>query len=121
MFYDHFLASLWNNYHPQTLEMFAEDFYNEIDKQEELLPHKMRKAFLYMKEQNWLIQYRSIAGLETILGQMERRTKFKSNLSASVKNLETHYSVFKNDFEFFFEQIQIFVSSRINSSINTII
>jgi len=121
MFYDHFLASLWNNYHPQTLEIFAEDFYNEIDKQEEFLPQKMRKAFPYMKEQNWLIQYRSIAGLETILGQMERRTKFESNLSASVKNLEIHYSVFKNDFEVFFEQIQIFVSSRINSSINTII
>ena len=63
-----------------------------------------------MKEQNWLIQYRSIAGLKTILGQMERRTKFESNLSASAINLEAYYLVFKNDFEVFFEQIQIFVS-----------
>ena len=90
--------------------MFSEDFYNEIDQQEELLPNKMRRAFPYFKEQNRLIQYRSIAGLETILGQMERRTKFESNLSASVINLEAHYLVFKNDFEVFFEQIQIFVS-----------
>ena len=74
-----------------------------------------------MKEQNWVIQYKSIAGLETILVQMERRIKFESNLSASVMNLEAHYPVFKNDFKVFFEQIQIFVSSRINSSINTII
>ena len=63
-----------------------------------------------MKEQNWLIQYRSIAGLKTILGQMERLTKFESNLSASAINLEAYYLVFKNDFEVFFEQIQIFVS-----------
>ncbi len=54
-----------------------------------------------MKEQNWLIQYRSIAGLETILGQMERRTKFESNLSASAINLEAYYLVFKNDLKFF--------------------
>jgi len=121
MFYDHFLASLWNNYHPQTLEMFSADFYNEIEQQEGLLPDKMKRAFPYMKAQNWLTQYRSITGLEIILGQMERRTKFESNLSASVKNLEAHYPVFKNDFEVFFEQIQIFVSSRINSSINTIL
>lgn len=121
MFYDHFLASLWHNYHPQTLEKFSEDFYNEIDQQKALLPHEMKRAFPYMKEQNWLIQYKSIVGLETILSQMERRTQFESNLSASVKNLETHYSIFKNDFEVFFEQIQIFVSSRINSSNNSII
>ncbi|MDG1058622.1 MAG: acyl carrier protein phosphodiesterase [Flavobacteriaceae bacterium] len=121
MFYDHFLASLWHNYHPQTLEKFSEDFYNEIDQQKALLPHKMKRAFPYMKEQNWLIQYKSIVGLETILSQMERRTQFESNLSASVKNLETHYSIFKNDFEVFFEHIQIFVSSRISSSNNSII
>ncbi len=121
MFYDHFLASLWNNYHPQTLEMFSADFYNEIEQQEELFAENIKRSFPYMKAQNWLIQYRSIAGLETILGQMERRTKFESNLSASVKNLEAHYPVFKNDFEVFFEQIQIFVSSKINSSINTIL
>ena len=94
---------------------------DEIEQQEGLLPDKMKRAFPYMKAQNWLTQYRSITGLETILGQMERRTKFESNLSASVKNLEAHYPVFKNDFEVFFEQIQIFVSSRINSSINTIL
>ena len=76
-------------------------FYNEIEQQEELLPDKIKRAFPYMKAQNLLIQYRSIAGLETILGQMERRTKFESNLSASVKNLEPHYPVFKNDFEVF--------------------
>ena len=74
------------------------------------MPNKIRRAFPYIKEQNWLIQYRSIVGLETILGQMEWRTKFESNLSASVINLEAYYLVLKNDFEVFFEQIQIFVS-----------
>ena len=67
MFYDHFLASLWNNYHTQTFEIFSIDFYNEINQYEELLPDKMKKGFPYMKEQNWLIQYRSITGLDSIL------------------------------------------------------
>ena len=67
MFYDHFLTSLWNNYHTQTLEIFSIDFYNEINQYEELLPDKMKRGFPYMKEQNWLIQYRSLTGLDSIL------------------------------------------------------
>ena len=31
MFYDHFLASLWHQYHEQTLEQFSLDFYNQIE------------------------------------------------------------------------------------------
>ena len=67
MFYDHFLTSLWNNYHTQTFEIFSIDFYNEINQYEELLPDKMKRGFPYMKEQNWLIQYRSLTGIDSIL------------------------------------------------------
>lgn len=116
MFYDHFLASLWNNYHPQKLQHFSEDFYAQVILQEELFPFRMKKAFPHMRRNNWLLQYQTLEGLEIILGQMERRTTFESNLKASVKNLEDHYSIFKTDFETFFEEIQIFVSSEINNN-----
>jgi acyl carrier protein phosphodiesterase len=75
----------------------------------------MKRAFPYMKTQNWLLQYKTISGLELILEQMEKRTKFDSNLKKSTSNLREDYDVFKNGFLLFFEDIQIFVSSKIES------
>jgi acyl carrier protein phosphodiesterase len=115
MYYDHFLAALWSQYHSQNLEDFTIEFYALIDKEFDLLPHKMKRAFPYMKTQNWLLQYKTISGLELILEQMEKRTKFDSNLKKSTSNLREDYDVFKNGFLLFFEDIQIFVSSKIES------
>lgn len=115
MYYDHFLAALWSQYHSQNLEDFTKEFYALIDKEFDLLPHKMKRAFPYMKTQNWLLQYKTISGLELILEQMEKRTKFDSNLKKSTSNLREDYDIFKNGFLLFFEDIQIFVSSKIES------
>jgi len=115
MYYDHFLAALWSQYHSQDLENFTKEFYALIDKEFDLLPHKMKKIFPYMKNHNWLLQYKTISGLELILGQMEKHTKFDSNLKKSISNLKEDYDVFKNGFHLFFEDIQIFVSSKIES------
>ena len=115
MYYDHFLAALWSQYHSQDLENYTKEFYALIDKEFDLLPHKMKKIFPYMKNHNWLLQYKTISGLELILGQMEKRTKFDSNLKKSISNLKEDYDVFKNGFHLFFEDIQIFVSSKIES------
>ena len=104
MFYDHFLASLWHQYHEQTLEQFSLDFYNQIELQQELLPSKLKLAFPYMRKKNWLLEYNSLEGLEDILGQMERRTKFKSNFKASISNLKTHYAIYENGFCFFLKK-----------------
>ena len=115
LYYDHFLASLWSQYNSQKLEDFTKEFYDQIEEEFELLPDKMKRAFPYMKSQNWLLQYRTISGLELILEQMENRTKFDSNLKKSISNLVENYDVFKNGFVVFFQDLQIFVSSKIES------
>ncbi len=115
LYYDHFLASLWSQYNSQKLEDFTKEFYDQIEEEFELLPDKMKRAFPYMKSQNWLLQYRTISGLELILEQMENRTKFDSNLKKSISNLVENYDVFKNGFVVFFQDLQIFVSSKIQS------
>lgn len=115
LFYDHFLASLWSQYNSQKLEDFTKEFYDQIEEEFELLPDKMKRAFPYMKSQNWLLQYQTISGLELILEQMENRTKFDSNLKKSISNLVENYDVFKNGFVLFFQDLQIFVSSKIQS------
>ncbi len=117
IFYDHFLASLWDDYHAQSLERYTEEFYDSIENYSTLFPLKMKRIYPYMKSQNWFLKYKTLDGLTQILAQMENRTRFKYNLKESVTNLEEDYQTFKKGFLIFFAEIQFFVSSKQNNGI----
>lgn len=104
--YDHFLAQLWDNYHPKALTIYAADFYRITESQKALLPDKMQRLFQLMKEQNWLVEYRSIIGLERILYHMSKRTSFPSNFSASIAILEVNKAQMILEFEHFFFELE---------------
>ena len=108
IFYDHFLAFKWDNYHCIPLEVFAHDFYTLLDNHFEELPLKTQHLFPYMKKQNWLVAYKSIEGIDQILKGMQRRTKFSAKLDKASKDLITHYTDLENDFDFFFKELIIF-------------
>ncbi len=53
--------------------------------------------------------YRSLKGLKSILYQMSKRTRFPSNMSLEVLNLEKKYSNSELDFKIFFNELEDFV------------
>jgi acyl carrier protein phosphodiesterase len=108
IFYDHFLAVKWANYHSVPLEVFAQDFYTLLDNHFEELPLKTQHLFPYMKKQNWLVAYKKIEGIDQILKGMQRRTKFSAKLDEASKDLVMHYTDFENDFDTFFKELIIF-------------
>ena len=108
IFYDHFLAVKWANYHSVPLEVFAQDFYTLLDNYFEELPLKTQHLFPYMKKQNWLMAYKKIEGIDQILKGMQRRTKFSAKLDEASKDLVMHYTDFENDFDTFFKELIIF-------------
>lgn len=108
IFYDHFLALKWANYHSLPLEVFAQDFYTLLDNYFEELPLKTQHLFPYMKKQNWLVAYKKIEGIDQILKGMQRRTKFSAKLDEASKDLVMHYTDFENDFDTFFKELIIF-------------
>ena len=57
IFYDHFLAVKWANYHRLPLEKFSQNFYALLENHFEELPLKTQHLFPYMKNQNWLVAY----------------------------------------------------------------
>ena len=61
-----------------------------------------------MKNQNWLVAYKSVQGIDQILKGMQRRTKFTAKLDEASKDLVLHYTDLENDFETFFEELIIF-------------
>lgn len=119
MFYDHFLAKNFDIYSSESLEDFADNFYGTLYLNKAYLPDGVQKILPVMSKYNWLVNYRNLDGLQSILKQMNRRTKHDTALHLSIKTLENNYSLFENEFILFFDdmlkaQAKMFKDLKIN-------
>lgn len=105
VFYDHFLAKNWSDYHQEDLEEYIQNFYQLLEGNFEILPQNVQRFYPYMKEQNWLLSYREILGIETALFNMSRRLKNGIVLSESIPYLKEYYEEYENEFKAFFPEI----------------
>lgn len=105
VFYDHFLASNWSMFHPDSLENFAQNSYNVIVTTDITLPEELKHMMPYMIDGNWLVNYAKLEGIHRSLSGMARRTPFKSKMEEAVNDLREHYDDFQNEFMEFFPQL----------------
>src|SRR5690606_1449397 len=111
--YDHFLAARWKEYSPVPLDIFVSEFYELLQRNYTVLPTPIQQFLPYMIKDNWLLSYASLEGIGRILYQMNERTKRKSKMNFAIVELEEHYVDFESEFVMFVEELQIFVSSKI--------
>ena len=104
--YDHFLAKNWNSYFNDNLEVYAANFYSLMQRNFDLLTPKTQNLLPYMIEQNWLVQYASLEGLEVILFQMDYRTKHRVNMQEAIVEVNFFYDELESEFKLFFEELQ---------------
>jgi acyl carrier protein phosphodiesterase len=105
IFYDHFLARYWKNFHSRSLEEFTIVSYAIIQSEWSILPAGVRQMLPYMIKQNWLLQYEELAGIERVLKGMAQRSRFDSKMDESIHELKQYYSEFRADFEVFFPDL----------------
>jgi acyl carrier protein phosphodiesterase len=105
--YDHFLAKNWNAFSEIPLEKYAASFYELLQKEESLLTERTKNMIPYMIAQNWLVSYASLEGLETILFQMDYRTKNRVNMPEAMKELKQFETEFESEFFAFFKELQL--------------
>lgn len=115
IFYDHFLAKNWSDYHTVPLEEYAESFYTLLKNNEDVLTDRTQKVISYMIPQNWLVKYADTDGIAVILAQMDRRTKNKSGMANSIAELKEFYTEFEKEFREFFEELKAFAKHKIKS------
>jgi acyl carrier protein phosphodiesterase len=113
VFYDHFLAKNWSLYSDEKLEVYVATFYESLDIHHELLTEKAQLMKPYMIQQNWLLSYRTIEGIEKILSQMDNRIKRESNMRFSVQELRLFYQEFEDDFTTFFNELRTHSSEKL--------
>jgi acyl carrier protein phosphodiesterase len=114
IFYDHFLAKNWKKYSDKNLEVYADEFYQLLSDNYDLLTEKIQGMMPYMIARNWLVSYASISGLEMILFQMDHRTKNRVAMHESIVELQEFYSEFETEFTQFFEELEQHCKQKIN-------
>ena len=102
VFYDHYLAKNFSNFHDLPLEQFVEQHYNYLEDHNDLLPSKAQSMLPYMIRGNWLVNYKHIRGIQKSLQGMSRRTKFDSRMDESIQELIQFDSLFEQEFLRFF-------------------
>jgi len=106
MYYDHYLAKYWDQYHPESLEPFTSSVYDTIEGHWTLLPDRSRYMFPYMKSGNWLLRYTTTEGLHKSLTGMSKRLNNNSKLDLAIYELREHYDLFREEFERFMPDLK---------------
>jgi len=112
IFYDHFLAKNWSNYSEISLRYYATNIYETLQKNEEILPDKIKKMLISMMKNNWLVNYASLEGMEQVLIGMNNRTNKISNTNLAIEDLKINYTKFEGDFILFFKELIDFSNSK---------
>lgn len=114
IYYDHFLAANWKDYSNIPLDVYVEDFYTLLNANLEILPKRVKQFLPYMIDANWLLSYADIEGIGKILWQMNHRTGNRSNMDLAVKDLQTDYSFFEEEFRTFFKDLKSFTQGHLH-------
>lgn len=110
VFYDHYLAVKWEHYHHEELSLYANNFYDLLNRNNHRLPLRTQQMIEYMIPQNWLLNYKTIAGINKTLTGMSKRTKFESRMEEAAKYLDRYYTEFEKEFDEYFEELRAYVS-----------
>lgn len=105
MYYDHFLSKNWNDYHPDPLQNFADQFYQLMAVNKTALPEEVNHLMPFMTKGNWLVNYGTTEGIHRALSGMSRRTSFDSKMDEAIEDLSKHYILFEKEFREFFPQL----------------
>lgn len=107
VFYDHFLAARWENYHQESLYDFTSRAYALLQSNRQLLPQRAQHMLPYMIKHDWLNGYAAIEGIQSVMEGMNRRASFASDMDKAPAFLQEHYEAFGLEFELFFPALQV--------------
>lgn len=110
--YDHFLAIDNTEFTEQSLMSFSQQVYSELDRQIQWLPDPFARMFPYMKEQNWLFNYRTRWGTEKSLGGVVRRAVYLTESETAYQLFQEHYQLLQECYRHFWTDIKSFAKKE---------
>ena len=105
VFYDHFLAQHWADYTDEPLTDFAQRVYAAMTQHRALLPETVQSRLSLMIADDWLLRYRTLAGIEITLQRIAQRLKRDNSLAAGIIDLQENYTALGADFIKFWPEL----------------
>lgn len=109
LYFDHFLASRFEEFSSESLEAYTSRVYTLINRHLPHLPERVQYFFPYMMRQNWLLSYAEVSGIAQALGGLSRRASFESGMERAGEELLENYALYGADFHLFFPDLIAYV------------
>ncbi|OQP67061.1 ACP phosphodiesterase [Niastella vici] len=113
--YDHFLANDWQQFTDDSLSEFSQQVYDSLDKYLDLCPEPFKRMFPYMKQQNWLYNYRNRSGIEKSFAGVVHRAAYLTDSQTAFKLFEDNYHKLQQYYADFFPALHQFAYHRLQN------
>ena len=99
VFFDHFLAAGWDRLGDgSALRDFADTIHAQLREHTALLPPRLAEVLPWMQQQQWLVSYADLAGIDAVLERMARRVSRPSPLAEGGQALRDLHRELGGDF-----------------------
>jgi len=115
IFFDHYLAVRWLDYHKEPLFDYSAWVYQVLKNHHATMPLRAQQFYGYMVSRNILYAYREVAGIDQVLRGMAHRARFVSGMENASEMLLKHYDAFEAEFHAFFPDLEAHVQAKIHS------
>ena len=112
--YDHFLALDETQHTLQQLEAFTIQTYRTLEDYVAIMPARFVQMFPYMKEQNWLYNYRTLDGMNKSFGGVVRRAVYLNSSVSAFDAFVKHYNELKECYEAFFPDVKKWAKTNLD-------
>jgi acyl carrier protein phosphodiesterase len=118
--YDHFLANDINEFRTESdLKCFATTSYQILDPYIDLFPPAFLQMFPYMKEYDWLYNYRHPWAIEKSFGGVVKRAAYLTESKIAFEIFNQHYPAMQLCYNHFFPDLKKYAFSQLEELLNT--
>jgi len=111
IFIDHFLACRFDEFAGESLETFLTRTFARLDPHASTFPGMLRVVYPRMRDQQWLLSYRTLEGIETALTNISRRFSRQPRLGPATHLLVDARQELERRFEMFFPDVMEYARS----------
>ncbi|MEB2781957.1 ACP phosphodiesterase [Algoriphagus sp. C2-6-M1] len=113
IYFDYFLAKNWSKYSDLPLVEFTQNTFGTLNHYRQFFPDRFTSMFQWMEQDNWLLKYGEIEGIQQTLTGMSRRTRFDSKMEVAHLALLEKEGEFQVIFFAFFEELETFARQKL--------
>lgn len=105
VFYDYLLIQNWALYAGQTLSEFTQSVYRILEKNEAMMPTRLRKSLPRMIEHDWLVNYGKLEGIAYTFSRIQARVSQPQHLEGATASLQRDLDFLMEEFNLFFPDV----------------